>query len=120
MPEDFWVVPDVNSFADHYKFDKDKLIIALHLLDKLRALDFSEKEIAHIIVEYSGWNPWNPQSASYPHLEQFINEEAQSRGLDSEDLEDLTMNYKIKKRVDFNQVYEKIVSFVKEKQKPSS
>ncbi|MCL5010675.1 MAG: hypothetical protein M1127_00465 [Patescibacteria group bacterium] len=107
-----------------YNLNQDKLSIALHLFDQLRALGFNEKEIAKIIAKYG--KKYNRETASFPDLEAFIEQTFQGRqnknsnSLETPELakptiDDLVMEYKMSQRAKYYNLTVEKINLLKEK-----
>jgi hypothetical protein len=105
-------IPQAYLQSSQYNFNTDRLIVATHVIDQLRALRFSEKEIARLIGEYGG--DWNAEKARYDSLEDFIEGEAGKRDLDSDDIETLIMGHNIRQRIEYNKVVERKLVLAKQ------
>lgn len=84
-----------------YRFSTDQLIVGLHAINKLRVLDFSEKDIGAILSTTGQW--WNLDKHVYDDLEVFIKKEIQKRGWSESDLEDRAILYQLGKQAEHNE-----------------
>lgn len=95
-----------------YHFSTDRLIEGLFIIDKLRTLDFSEREIGGILSSKQTWQgkqTWYDFQYRFLNLEAFINEETKKRGWSSGDLEDRVMLYRLGKQAE----YKKTLAFAR-------
>lgn len=101
-----------------YGFDKDAVINGTLVVMELRALDYSEREIARLVDEYGDWNQ---ETRRFERLKAFIEIETtkrklvRDRGLAREDMDQLMDNYRIKRKIDFNKSLINRLKFIDEK-----
>lgn len=95
-----------------YNFSTDRLIGAFFIINKLRTLGFSEREIGGILSSKQTWRgkqTWHEFGYRFLNLEAFIDKETKKRGWSSDDLEDRVMLYGLGKQAE----YKKTLAFTR-------